>query len=559
MLNNEDRDLLHNLYVYGGGENIFTQSEIKKLVNTILPSYLMRYRWFGGKSKIILEVKIVEHFSIQAISVHLFFISVSYSDEQSETYLLPIAYIQEKDASLLIEQSPMAVICRINSDGILYDAFYNDLFRGYLLNLITKHKKIKGQNINSGFISSQTLSYMKIIKKTPIDSMKSTLLDVEQSNTSILYDNKLILKLFRRLEEGINPELEIVQFLTEKTGFKNVPFIAGTIQYDNHNSEIKEQYTLGILSEYIIHQDTAWSNAEDELNRFFKRVLGAKAAVSNIPHIPYCLSALDGIDIPEIARELIGGEYLETARLIGKRTAQLHLALLSQIDNPVFSREPFSLLYQISLYQSILSRLKRSINYLNKNTNNMPDKIKPLAHEIIDREPQLTKILKNIYKNKIEALKIRIHGDYHLGQLLYTGRDFVIIDFEGEPRKSISQRKRKRSPLVDAAGMIRSFHYAAYSVKLRHTKENPANTEIIDTWADIWFTFVAGEFIKSYVNHAVKASLVPKDISHLKILLNTYIIEKAVYEIEYELSNRPAWVEIPLYGLKSLIDALKEQ
>jgi maltose alpha-D-glucosyltransferase/alpha-amylase len=359
------------------------------------------------------------------------------------------------------------------------------------------------------------------------------------------------LKLFRRLDEGINPDLEIGRFLTERTSFRNVPPFAGAIEYRRPRSE---PIIVGLLQAFVPNQGDAWKYTLDSLRGYFESLLSRKGEITEMPDPPASLLESAFQEIPVILQELIGLVYLEMARLLGKRTAELHLALSSDTEDPNFAPEPFSVLYQRALYQSMQSLTRMVVGLLRKNLKNLPDSLREKANEILGSEKQIIEHFKVVFKKKISAMKIRTHGDYHLGQVLYTGNDFVIIDFEGEPARPLSERRLKRSPLRDVAGMIRSFHYAAYNSLFKQIPFKPEEIERLEPWALLWYKYIAGVFLGSYLVTAGDAPFIPKDREELNIMLRAYLLEKAIYELGYELNNRPDWTIIPIKGIKDLIE-----
>jgi maltose alpha-D-glucosyltransferase/alpha-amylase len=197
------------------------------------------------------------------------------------------------------------------------------------------------------------------------------------------------------------------------------------------------------------------------------------------------------------------------------------------------------------------------LQLLHQRLKDLPEKIKEDAQQVLDLEETIIERFHSIRGQKISAARIRCHGDYHLGQVLYTGKDFVIIDFEGEPARALSERRLKRSPLRDVAGMIRSFHYAAYSALLRQAPLAPHPEDdlpVLAHWAQYWYIWVSAAFLKSYLSGVRQARLLPEDPEQLRILLDAYLLEKALYEIGYELNNRPDWLEVPLQGILQLIE-----
>ncbi|MFP4489750.1 MAG: hypothetical protein ACLFN1_10640, partial [Bacteroidales bacterium] len=251
--------------------------------------------------------------------------------------------------------------------------------------------------------------------------------------------------------------------------------------------------------------------------------------------------------------------FLEMIALLGRRTAEMHMALSSIQKDRNFAGEPFSLLYQKSLYQSFRTLIKRTFNQMRASVNKLDKEQKSLLGDIIKNETLLLSTIKNtLEQEKIHTFKIRIHGDYHLGQVLFTGKDFVIIDFEGEPTRSLTARSLKYCPLKDVAGMLRSFHYAIYMGQLEYMSKIPEDSYFLDPWLEIWYKKVKDTFLNSYLETAASASFIPKNKKQLDDLLSVYIIEKAIYEADYELNNRPDWLHIPLNGLKKILYDLIE-
>jgi maltose alpha-D-glucosyltransferase/alpha-amylase len=250
-----------------------------------------------------------------------------------------------------------------------------------------------------------------------------------------------------------------------------------------------------------------------------------------------------------MARETIGA-FIESARLLGRRTAELHLALASDPSDPAFAPEPFTTLYQRSLYQSMRAPAVRTFRLLRRM---FPDD--PLLGKVLDLESEILDRYREVLDHKIDATRIRCHGDYHLGQALWTGKDFVIIDFEGEPALPLGERRIKRSPLTDVAGMIRSFHYATHTAVSRVMEDvgSPADASLLSVWSEYWYLWVSAVFLRSYLVTARGASFLPGSRGDLELLLDLYLLQKAVYELRYEANNRPDWISIPAHGILELL------
>ena len=381
----------------------------------------------------------------------------------------------------------------------------------------------------------------------------SQLIATEQSNSSIVYARQLIFKLFRRLDEGINPDLEIVEYITEKTDFKNVPAFAGALEY---NKKDGSHITLGILSPFIPNEGNAWDYAQDYLINYYEKVLSQLCQKEKLPLLPASIFEKTEKDIPELIQELIGAHFIEMIYLLGKRTAELHNGLGEATQGPGFKPESFSLLYQRSVFQSIQSLTKRVFLSLRKKTSSYPETIQEILKEVLLSEPKIIKQCQKIKSYKINAKKIRIHGDYHLGQVLFTGNDFYIFDFEGEPAKPLGERRLKHCPLKDVAGMLRSFYYAAFAPLIQ--EKISGDCSALEHWARLWTFYISKVFLNAYLEY-IETSLLPENESEIKKLLTIYLLEKAVYEVGYEMGNRPDWLPVALKGLLFEVGAIDNE
>jgi maltose alpha-D-glucosyltransferase/alpha-amylase len=361
------------------------------------------------------------------------------------------------------------------------------------------------------------------------------------------------LKLFRRLEEGINPDVEISKFLTGNTPFINISQVAGTLEYQQGR---RKPLSLAILQSFVPNEGDAWAYTLDFLERYLGEVMTHPTVQAPpIPRRPL-LSLSKSKEPPALAQETIG-PYLASAQLLGQRTAELHIALASGLQNPDFAPEPYTMMYQTSLYQSLRGYAIRTMRLLEERLRHLPEEQREEARQILDMEKDIVERYNLIRKQKIAAVRIRCHGDYHLGQVLYTGNDFVIIDFEGEPARSLSERRLKRSPLRDVAGMLRSFHYATHSAIMKQASllsKTEDSLPLLQRWAQYWYTWVSAEFLNAYLDIMAQTGLLPDKPDQLKILLDAFLLDKALYEVSYELNNRPDWVSVPLHGILQIME-----
>jgi maltose alpha-D-glucosyltransferase/alpha-amylase len=356
--------------------------------------------------------------------------------------------------------------------------------------------------------------------------------------------DRFLLKFLRKAEAGVNPDLEIGRFLTEQTGFQRMPLLAGGLELRSRN---REPITIGVMHQFVHGEGDAWNLALNALGQYFDRALVATSPPSEAELAPVGLLDL-AIQEPPARVDEIVGPFLAQMRLLGQRTAELHVALASSGENPAFAPESFTALYRRSLYQSARAAVRTTFDLLRRR---LPSLAEPLQHEtrtLIGMEDPLLRRIRSVTDRKLVATRIRIHGDYHLGQVLYTGRDFVILDFEGEPSRSISERRFKRSPLRDVAGMIRSFEYAA-AYGLLHGPTRAEDAPALAPWARLWRRWASASFLRGYLSVAADAGFLPPNPDDLRAMLELYLIDKTVYELRYELNNRPDWVGIPLQAL----------
>jgi len=521
-------------------ETLLANSTRAAIEGEILPRYLQTCRWFGSKARTFRNLRVVEQSSISedAQSAQLWFVEVNYLDAPTETYVLPVEIASGDAARAISQAAPHAVIARFedSEESILFDAIWDLKCRSRLFDTILRHQTMKGR---AGELVGVTAKAFEADQST--NPGNSQVLGVEQSNSSMLFDNKFFLKLYRKIDDGVNPDVEITRFLTEHTKFPNVPAFVGAIEYRRAKTE---PTVVCLLQSAVANQGDGWSLTLDAVGRYYERVLERKADLQNEIAPPGTL--LD---------ELFGGVYPEKMKLLGERTGELHLALASYPDDPAFQPEPFSAMAQRSVYQNMRASLRRAFTLLEKKLCDLPATFRDEAKEVLGAEQEILAREKRLLDRRTNAAKIRIHGDYHLGQLLYTGKDFVILDFEGEPARPLSERKLKRSVLRDVAGMMRSFQYAAYSA-LWQPAMRKEDVPFLERWADLWYRHMGSVFLQSYLKTTGTAIFIPQNSEDLQMMLEAYLLDKAVYEIGYELNNRPAWVVIPVRGIKHILKSV---
>ncbi|WP_276373536.1 maltose alpha-D-glucosyltransferase [Chryseolinea sp. H1M3-3] len=533
-------------------KGLIDEKMLEALEQKVLYNYLFKMRWFGGKGRIVESIKIIKHARIplqENDHAIVFLIEVQYDSGLPDTYQLPVVFGKGDVATKIADHCPQAVICRLKvgeEEGILYDAIYGSEFQQMIINKMSLNQSISLKNSEIEFYADKVLK--KHVQSHP--KIMPKVISGEQSNTSITYDNKFFLKFFRKVDRAINPDLEIVQFLTEYAKFKNVPAFIGAIEWKYENAGM----VLALMQEMVESSSDAWTYMLDRLDDFNERIL-SQQEIKTLP--PLKGSILDPVayeDIPPEMKELLEAPVAERAHLLGIRTGEMHLALASGVDFPNFKPEPYSLHYQRSLFAGLQSLVRGTFNNQSRNLDRLSPDVKPEAEAVLAMKDDILKVFKNIYKRKIDVVKIRIHGDYHLGQVMFTGKDFFISDFEGEPARSYSERRLKRSPLRDVAGMIRSFHYAAYGGLFLDNQIRNEDINKLVPYAEQWFHYMSGFFMKAYLETVKGSGFIPKSKDDLQTLMTTFLLEKAIYELNYEMNNRPNWVVIPLRGIKELVN-----
>ncbi len=533
--------------------DVLTGKTGERLCRIVMPRYLQRVFWFCGKGRVISQISVIDSIQLKQDDqlFLLVFLQVTYSERDPELYLIPMAWFSNEWLQSLTDRHPLATITGLSlgtAEGVLCDATYFEVFRKLLFELISGRVKVHGAHgtellgIRGGTV---TKSYPSRAELFP-----SRVAAVEQNNTSIIYGERLLFKMYRKLQDGINPEPEILRLLAVKKTFQNIPVYNGGIEY---HGTVGKVYDLGVLQTFIPSHGDAWQNTLTSLAQFVEHLLSHKHELPKLSaQLPTLLDVVDS-GIPDQFRDLVNGLHLEMALLLGQRTAEMHRALACSSTDSAWSMEKFSTLYQRSVFQSMQNLVRRNFQILTAKLQSLPDAVQQRATQLLAAEKELIACLHKMTGRRLSAMKCRIHGDFHLGQALFTGKDFVFIDFEGEPVHSLSGRRLKRSPLLDVAGMIRSFHYAAMTTLVHHGATNPDDIPLLEPWLEAWFLYVSGSYLKAYL-HAMKgSSLIPEDRTERAIMLRCYLIQKVVSELVNTSNNHPVPLEFSVRAIEMLL------
>ncbi len=538
-----------------------------QLFSSLLPDYIAKQRWFGGKSQTIRSTRILSTIPIDDASV-IAIVEVSYEQAAIDLYQIPLGIASKDQAALLQTSAPRSIIATIDRDSqeiVLFDASASTTFQSALLQRIINAPDSKdttapppeAASFKAASAAEHTIATSSDLAATQslaldpkrFEDVPSRLSSAEQSNTSILYDDLGILKLFRHLTLGENPDVEITRFLTEVAHFEHIPAYLGDLHRPSDGT------TLAFLQTFAPNQGDGWAWTLTELSRFYDAVATCPPP-STLGHPPsFTAPAPAAADILQHA-----SGYLAAAELIGQRTAELHLALATPTDDAAFRAEAYTAEALASDRQRITQQVTSALDALQRSLPTVPPETSPLAADLLTQRASILGRIQSL--NGDSALfgqRIRIHGDYHLGQLLRTSSktqpDFLIVDFEGEPARSLDERRQKQSPLRDVAGMLRSFSYASRSALQSTSARTAANAASLDAWATAWENAAGNAFLRGYrAAAAANPSLLPQPAASQAALL-ALLLEKASYELLYELNNRPTWLVIPLTGLLAIAHA----
>jgi maltose alpha-D-glucosyltransferase/alpha-amylase len=508
--------------------------EEKVAIEDALPGFLRTRHWFRGRAFRIVAAHVEE--AVPLGEVFLLIVRIEYADHEAERYVVPLVAVT--DGRPVPPRAVAAMLRLPTGDVPLADGADEAGAARAVFDAIRARVHATG--------AAGTVETVPFVELAPIDAEPRDI-SAEHAAAAIRYGDRYLLKLFRRLEDGISPELELGRVLNARAPGLS-PEVVGAIEYRRRRRG--EPTTLAVLQSYVVNEATAWYHAREELRRFFERVLSRHREEVVADDLPDTLLALAATEPPAAARERIGA-YLDHAALLGRRTAEMHLALGGEVDDPSFTPEPYSALDRRSKYQSMRNLVGKTLRLLRENLGRLPPTVMPLGRQLVEGQDRLLKLFEPFLTRRLTGLRIRTHGDYHLNQVLYTGNNFVLIDLDGPPGETLAERRRKHICLRDVAGMIRSFHFAASIASLDGAVVRNEDRAVAAPWADTWYRLVSGSFLRSYLDAASGAAFLPAP-EDLELLLDTYIIQKAFHELRDELVRCAETTAIPLSAITEL-------
>jgi len=493
----------------------------------VLPAYLSRQRWFASKSTEVKRAELKSRFVLSGRDGEwlLAAFRVDLADGRSEDYFVPLAtaWNDQPDGPPPADfTGAIAPIRKGNQTGFLREALADARFIADLLRAAGDEKVLTGPDSRLRF--SHTGAYFRLQEE---DEQNIRTLGAEQSNSSILIAKKMILKAYRKLERGIQPELEMGRYLTDVAGYRNTPPFLGSIEQFDLDGQ---PTAFAVIQGFVPNQGDGWSFTLNHLKSFFNGILqGAQDNPGN-------------------------NAYLTLVERLGIRIGELHQAFAIESGDPAFQPEAVAPTDVEAWKRQIQSEAETTFGLLSNSERLLPPEQQKRARRLLDQQHRILDLIPAFRLDPGSTLqKTRFHGDLHLGQVLVAGDDIYIIDFEGEPARPFAQRRARHSPLKDVAGMLRSLNYAAWSALFEVGAADPEKIAALENPAVEWERASSSALMQGYMKTIEGCPSCPSDPGTFSRLLDLFILEKALYEIRYELANRPSWLRIPLEGIMSLL------
>jgi maltose alpha-D-glucosyltransferase/alpha-amylase len=537
----------------------FLHTQAREIIEPVLLEYVQGTRWVGGVQDEIKALRFADIARLPgaATPVFLSLLDADYVDGTTRKLCLATAVVTDERYQQLRERQPAPMpILRLtgNVEGLVVDALYVPECAEQLV------RAIAGPPImtSRGAELVGTL-FGPIDWPSPTDGapVHAPVVAEHTTSTAVALAERLLLRMLRHVEPGIHPQVEIGQYLTLRKGFEHVAPLAGSLEYRRRGAE---PTTLAVLHRFVPNEGTAWQYTLDELSRFFERVL-ALPPEHREPHLPPAtIAGLATGEMPPLVQEVVGG-YFDSARLLAQRTAALHRALGAETLDPSFAPENMTPLSQRSLYQSMRNVQQRTLHELSVSLGKLPEETQAAARSVLDHSPEMLRRFQALVNRRLGGKRIRCHGNLGLGELLFTGKDFTIIDFEGEPDRSLGERRVKRSPLGDVATLVSSFHHAAMGALLSEGHRRgrtpgmirPEDVGLLEQWAHLWYVWVSTVFVRTYQEHTAGSTFLPAEPNEFEAFLSDFLLERALRELAYELEERPNWAHISLRAILQLV------
>jgi trehalose synthase-fused probable maltokinase len=512
---------------------------IQVFLSEVLEDYIVKQRWYGGKASKLKYIELSEYFRIQQKGEVYFglLLEIDFVEAFYHHYFLPIAFVTDVNFAMSDRILPIQIQ---GEQGYIIDAINLEAFR-----------KLVFERILGAVPFDRTkVQYHKSESFANITYESSRFMGLEQSNTSIIYNDQYVLKFFRRIFADKNPDYEMSRFLTEVKDFKNTPAYQGSINIIDSD---QVNITIALMQKLVPNQGDAWDYMLKELHQVFLNLDSKHISLAALPKV----DMFEHLHINNVGPEIIdwtGLNLFQKIKLLALRTAEMHIVLGSEFEDTAFTPNHFNGDYEVWLKNRLIYQFQNRLNTIENRMHKLDGMALELAKEFLEKKTVIRKRITNFDWTKLKGERIRLHGDYHLGQILVTDDDFFILDFEGEPESTIRDRKVKQPPLKDVAGLFRSFHYAIYATVFNNGESYHRSQDELFEAAEILYSYLTSVFLGEYTDVVQNANLNIGYNQERIFLLKYCLLEKAVYEIGYELNSRPRWALIPLKGISNIIN-----
>ncbi len=512
---------------------------VEVFLSDVLENYVVQQRWYGGKSSTMKYIELQEYFRIQHNEEVYYglLLEVNFEEAFYQHYFLPIAFVSDESFAEKDRILPLSIR---GQEGFIIDAVNLEAFR----RLVYERILMAEPNDTTRVRYHKSTEF----RGTPYESSK--FMGLEQSNTSIIINGKSVIKFFRRIYADKNPDYEMSRFLSERKGYKNTPAYQGSLSImDADNVNV----TIALMQELVPNQGDAWDYMLKELHKSFCNLEYKGIRVDRLPKLEL-FQRINSRQVPPEIIDWAGLSVFLKLQKLAQRTAEMHIALGSEFEDTAFTPTRFNGDYEVWLKNRLLYMFQNRLNMVENNLERLEGQALELANEFLERKNEIRKRFVNFDWTKLKGERLRVHGDYHLGQVLVQGDDFFLLDFEGEPESTIRDRKVKQPPLKDIAGIFRSFHYAVYATIFDNPGKYPYPQEELFAAGEVLYRYFVGVFLDTYLkliqDHNINIGYSAERIFLLKYCMR----EKAVYELGYEMNSRPDWAVIPLEGIRSIIN-----
>lgn len=519
--------------------------------------FLPTRSWFRSRDRRFRAIAIQEIIPIVSGRFSLLMIFADFTTGEPETYLVPVGIAEGEAAEQIRRDHAAESIAEVRIAGsanrLLYEASFDREFALALLDAFARRKRFSGDN---GVMTAERNRHFRRLWGESHPNIEPSLL-ISEFNTTIQFGDRFILKLIRKLEAGINPGVEIGQLLTERHRFPSAAPFAGSLQYETRSGE---NYTFAVLHGFVPNQGDGWRYSGKRIPDFLAANRGRTDLQDSTPPDVYSLRfAL--AEPPAIATQLLGDD-MAFAEVFGKRLAEMHAVFASEASDPAFIPEPFNDFYRQGLYQGFVGTTGRRLEFIRQRYSEMSPDTRTMAAKILEQHDAILTKMRTMFAHRIPSLRTRYHGRLHLGHVLITEHDVVMFDFEGDPEAHVSERRIKRCPLRDVASTLLSFAYATQTAIRRMAfgeKEVDQVRQALRPAARFWYSHTSAAFVRAYWKIAKNAPYMPPELEQQQVLLQTYLLERALLDVRADIEDKPEFSGMPFRVILHLLEPEAER